>query len=46
MGVKEGEENQGNGTEAIFDKIMEENVPNPKKELPIEMQGACRALIR
>ena len=40
-GSKE-EEYQFKGTDNIFNKIIEENFPNLKKEMPIEIQEAYR----
>lgn len=40
IGIKEGEETQVKGTENIFNKIVEKNVPNLKKEMPIKVQKA------
>ncbi|KAL6088433.1 hypothetical protein STEG23_022858 [Scotinomys teguina] len=42
MGIEEGEEYQLKGTENIFNKIIEENFPNLKKESPIKIQEAYR----
>jgi hypothetical protein len=39
MGIKEGEEVQGKGIHHIFNKMIAENL---KKELPIQVQEACR----
>jgi hypothetical protein len=36
MGIEEGEEVQGKGMQNIFNKIITENFPNLKKELPIQ----------
>ncbi|KAL6073605.1 hypothetical protein STEG23_027906 [Scotinomys teguina] len=41
MGI-EGEEYQLKGTENIFNKIIEENFPNLKKEIPMKVQKAYR----
>ncbi|KAL6084523.1 hypothetical protein STEG23_028881 [Scotinomys teguina] len=41
--IEEGEEYQLKGTENIFNKIIEENFPNLKKEPPIRIQEAYRA---
>jgi hypothetical protein len=35
MDIEEGEEVQGNGTHNIFNKIITENFPNLKKNMPI-----------
>lgn len=40
IGIKEGEETQVKGTENIFNKIVEKNVPNLKKEMSIKVQKA------
>ena len=37
-GIEEGEESQVQGPESIFNKILEENFPSLKKEMPIDMQ--------
>jgi hypothetical protein len=37
MGIKEGEEIQAKGIGNIFNKIMAENFPNLKKEMPIKV---------
>ncbi|KAL6031729.1 hypothetical protein STEG23_033718 [Scotinomys teguina] len=42
IGIEEGEEYQLKGTENIFNKIIEENFPNLKKEPPIKIQEAYR----
>ncbi|KAL6081752.1 hypothetical protein STEG23_016834 [Scotinomys teguina] len=42
IGIEEEEEYQLKGTENIFNKIIEENSPNLKKEPPIKIQEACR----
>jgi hypothetical protein len=42
MGIKEGEEVQAKGIHNIFNKIIAENFPNLKKELPIQVQEASR----
>lgn len=34
----EREETQVNGTENVFNKIIEEYFPNPKKEMPLKVQ--------
>jgi uncharacterized coiled-coil protein SlyX len=41
-GIEEGEESQLNGPENIFNKIIEENFPNLKKEMTINAQEAYR----
>jgi hypothetical protein len=47
IGIKEGEDFHLQGTENIFNKIMEENFPSPKKEreMPISIQEAYRIQI-
>jgi hypothetical protein len=40
IGIEQGEEPQLQGPENILDKIIEENFPNLKKEMPINIQGA------
>ena len=42
IGIKEGEELQLKGTVNIFNKIMEENFPNLKKDILIKVQKAYR----
>ncbi|OPX54009.1 RBD-like domain-containing protein [Oceanospirillum multiglobuliferum] len=42
IGIEEGEEYQLKGTENIFNKIIEENFPNLKKEIPMKIQEAYR----
>ncbi|KAL6041447.1 hypothetical protein STEG23_023562 [Scotinomys teguina] len=42
IGIEEGEEYQLKGMENIFNKIIEENIPNLKKEPPIKTQEAYR----
>ena len=37
IGIEKGEECQFKGPENIFDKIIEENFPNLKKERPINL---------
>ena len=44
--IKEGEESQVKGTENIFNKTIEANFPNPKKEKPNKVQEAYRATKR
>ena len=44
--IEEGEESQIQGPENIFNKIVEENFPNVKKEMPINIQEAYRTPIR
>ena len=42
IGIEEGEDLQLKGPENIFNKIIEENFPNLKKELPIKVLEAYR----
>jgi hypothetical protein len=42
MGIKEGKEVQVKSIGNIFDKIIVENFPNLKKEMPIEVPEASR----
>ena len=42
IGIEEGVELQLKGTENIFNKITEENVPNLKKNMPMKEQEAYR----
>jgi hypothetical protein len=42
MGIEEGEEVQAKGTCNIFNKMITENFPNLKKDLPIQMQEGSR----
>ena len=44
--INESEESQLQETENIFNKILEENVSNLKKEMPINIQEAYRTPIR
>jgi hypothetical protein len=45
-GIEEGKELQLQGPENIFNKIIDENFPNLKKEMPINIQKAYRTPIR
>lgn len=36
IGTEEGEDTQDKGRENIFNKIVKESVPNPKREVPIK----------
>jgi chromosome segregation ATPase len=38
MGIEEGEELQAKGIHNVFNKIITENCPNPKKAMPIQVQ--------
>jgi len=40
IGIEEGTETQVKGTKNILNKIIEENLPNLKKKLPIKEQDA------
>ena len=42
IGLEEGEVVHLKGTENIFNKIIEENFPNLKKDNPMNIQEACR----
>ena len=42
IGVEEGEEVQFKGTENIVNKIIEENFPNLKKDMPMKIQETSR----
>ena len=42
IGVEEGEELQLEGLENIFNKIIEENFPNLKKDIPMKIQEAFK----
>jgi phosphoribosyl-dephospho-CoA transferase len=42
MGVEENEDFQVKGPENFFNKIIEENFPNLKKEMPMNIQEANR----
>ena len=42
IGVEEGEELQIKGPENIFNKIIEENFPNLKNDIPMKVQEAYR----
>jgi hypothetical protein len=44
IGVDESEDSQLEGLVNIFNKIMEENFPNLKKEMPMNIQEAYRTL--
>ena len=45
-GVEEGEDLQLKGSENIFTKIIEENFPNLKKDIPMKVQEAYITLNR
>ena len=42
VGIEEGKELQLKGTENIFNKTIEENFPNLKKDVPMKVQEAYR----
>jgi hypothetical protein len=42
IGIDENEDFQLKGTVNIFNKIIEENYPNLKKEMPMNIQEAYR----
>jgi hypothetical protein len=42
MGIEPGEEVQANEIDNIFNKIITENDPDFKKDLPIQVQEASR----
>jgi hypothetical protein len=42
IGIEESEDSQLKGPINIFNKIIEENSPNLKKEMPINIQEAYR----
>ena len=42
IGIEENKDSQLKGLENVFNKIMEENVPNLKKEMDIKVQEAYR----
>jgi len=44
IGIEESEDSQLKGPENIFNKIIGENFPNLKKEMPISLQEAYRTL--
>jgi hypothetical protein len=46
LGIGKGEESQLQGTENIFNKIIEENFCNVKNEMPINIQEAYKTPIR
>ena len=46
IGIEESENSQYKWPENIFNKIIEENFPNLKKEKPINIQEAYRTPIR
>jgi hypothetical protein len=42
MGIEESEDSQCKGSINIFNKIIENNFPNLKKEMPMNIQEAYR----
>jgi hypothetical protein len=42
IGIEESEDSQLKGPVNIFNKIIEENFPNLKKEMPMNIQEAYR----
>ena len=46
IGIEEGEESQVYGLDQIFNKIIEENFPKLRKNIPIQTQTAQRTLNR
>jgi hypothetical protein len=42
IGIEESKDSQLNGPVNIFNKIIEENSPNLKKEMPMNVQKAYR----
>jgi hypothetical protein len=42
IGIEESKASQLKGPVNIFNKIIEENVPNLKKEIAMNIQDACR----
>jgi hypothetical protein len=42
ISIDENEHFHLNGPVNIFNKIIEENIPNIKKEMPMNIQAACR----
>ncbi|MBV2151090.1 hypothetical protein KRZ98_23105 [Sphingobium sp. AS12] len=46
IGIEEGEETQLKGAENIFNKIIEENFPNLKKDMSMKVQETYRTLKR
>jgi hypothetical protein len=44
IGTDENEDFQLNGPSNIFNKIIEENFPNLKKEMPMNIQESYRTL--
>ena len=42
IGIEQSEDSQLKGPVKIFNKIVEENFPNLKKEMPIDIQEAYR----
>jgi hypothetical protein len=42
MSIEEREEVQARGICNVFNKIITENIPNPEKTMPIQVQEASR----
>ena len=42
IGIEEGEDSQFRVLENIFNEIIAENIPNLKKEMPINVQNAYK----
>jgi hypothetical protein len=42
IGIEDSEDSQLKGPVNIFSKIIGENFPNVKKEMPMNIQEACR----
>ena len=42
IGIREGEESQDNGTDQIFNRIIEENFPKSQKDIHIQIQEMHR----
>jgi hypothetical protein len=45
IGIEEAKQSQGQGPENIFNKITDENIPNLKKEMPINIQEVYKTPI-
>jgi hypothetical protein len=42
IGKEQREDSQLQGSENVFNRIIKETVPNLKKEIPVNIQEACR----
>jgi hypothetical protein len=42
IGIEKGDDSQFKGLENIFNKIIEENITNLKKEMAVNRREACR----